>query len=541
MYNDKQLIVLMAGKATRLYPLTLTTPKCLLSLSQKPSIYNMLIPLINNGLNDITFVVNDENKLLIKNFMDNSFKNKKINFNYVVQNDFNGPGEALRLTRKYIKKKVILLLGDTIVTYPTDYSKSFIAVSKIKKEEQQNYCIVNSNKDKKIIDIVNKPTEEIDYDLAAIGLYYFNNCDLLKEVLNKKVNNKNKEIELSDYFIKYMEKEDVYIKEVYDWIDIGTIDNYKKAINKTFTCRNFNTLYLDELSVLHKKSTFNKVNSEIKWYKDISDTDYDKLIPKFYSNNQFENEYAIEFYDYLTLTEYFTFYPLLNFNKEYIFRDLFNKLHNIYLKNKIISLSFEDFMKEMLIEKTKKRLNEWDMLDIKEMDKIIINGEEYLGINILLDKLRNKINKICKQSINYISIIHGDPAFSNILFSPRSMIFKLIDPRGNFCIDTNYGDYRYDIAKLRHCYHGRYDEIKNNLFDIKRESNIFELNFYKDNDYVIFDNIISEFNIDINDIEIIEGLLFISMIPLHKENKNHQLAFFLQGVKMLNNQIKGDL
>ena len=43
------------------------------------------------------------------------------------------------------------------------------------------------------------------------------------------------------------------------------------------------------------------------------------------------------------------------------------------------------------------------------------------------------------------------------------MIFKLIDPRGNFCIDTNYGDYRYDIAKLRHCYHGRYDEIKNNL------------------------------------------------------------------------------
>ena len=175
MYNDKQLIVLMAGKATRLYPLTLTTPKCLLSLSQKPSIYNMLVPLINNGLRDITFVLNEENKSVIEKFMENSFKNIKINFNYVIQKDFSGPGEALRLTRKYIKKKVILLLGDTIVTYPNDYSKSFIAVSKVKKEDKHNYCIINSNNDKKIIDIVNKPTYETDYDLAAIGLYYFKN------------------------------------------------------------------------------------------------------------------------------------------------------------------------------------------------------------------------------------------------------------------------------------------------------------------------------------------------------------------------------
>ena len=541
MYNDKQLIILMAGKATRLYPLTLTTPKCLLSLSQKPSLYNMIVPLINNGLRDITFVVNEENKSLIENFMNTSFKNIQINFNYIVQENFSGPGEALRLTRKYIKKKVILLLGDTIATYPTDYSKSFIAVSKVKKEEKCNYCIINSNKDKKIVDIINKPLYDVDDDLAAIGLYYFNNYELLKDVLNKKISIKDKEIELSDYFMKYIEKEDMYIKEVNDWIDIGSLENYKKAINKTFTCRNFNTLYLDELSVLHKKSSYNKVNSEIKWYKEITDTDYDKLIPKFYDNNHFVNEYAIEFYDYLTLTEYFTFYPLLSFNKEYIFKDLFNKLHNVYLKNRIISLSFEDFMKEMLIEKTKKRLEEWDMYDMKEMDKIFINGEEYLGINVILEKLRSKINKICKESINYISIIHGDPAFSNVLFSPRTMIFKLIDPRGNFCIDTNYGDYRYDIAKLRHCYHGRYDEIKSDLFEIKNENNIFNLNFYKDNDYIIFDNILKEKGINIDDIEIIEGLLFISMIPLHKENKNHQLAFFLQGIRMLNNQIKGEL
>ena len=70
MYKDKQLIVLMAGKGSRLYPLTLGFPKCLLSIKQKPAIYNMIIPLINEGLRDIIFVVNLENKMLIKDFMD---------------------------------------------------------------------------------------------------------------------------------------------------------------------------------------------------------------------------------------------------------------------------------------------------------------------------------------------------------------------------------------------------------------------------------------------------------------------------------------
>ena len=540
MHNDKQLIVLMAGKGTRLYPLTLTTPKCLLSIKQKPSIYNMIVPLINKGLRDITFVVNVENKSILENFMSNSFSNLDIKFNYVIQDDFKGPGEALRLTKKYINKKVILLLGDTIVSYPNDYSNSFIAVQKVKNEDKQKYCIVQCNRDKLITKLINKPLDIIDSNLAAIGLYYFNNYELLKSVLSKKITKESGEIELSDYFLRYKKKETMYTKEVYDWQDIGNLESYKNVINNSFNCRNFNSLYLDELTVLHKKSTYEKIKSEINWFRQINHTDYDKLTPKFYHNNMFENEYAIEFYDYLTLSEYFTFYPLYPFNKEYIFENIFKKLNNIYLKNKIYSLSFKDFMNEMLISKTKRRLNDWDRKDLIEADTIIINNKKYFGVNKLLKKLQPRIDKICDESINYISIIHGDPAFSNILFSPRSTIYKLIDPRGNFCIDTMYGDYRYDIAKLRHCYHGRYDEIINDLFNITNHKNKIELEFYKQNDYEIYDKILEKNKININDIEIIEGLFFISMIPLHSESNKRQLAFFVQGIKMLNNQLEED-
>ena len=113
-HSDKQLVVLIAGKGTRLYPLTLGFPKCLLSIKQKPAIYNMLLPLINEGLKDIIFVVNQENLNLLKDFMNNSFSNLELNIKYVIQTDFSGPGNALSLVAKHLnqEKSVILLLGD---------------------------------------------------------------------------------------------------------------------------------------------------------------------------------------------------------------------------------------------------------------------------------------------------------------------------------------------------------------------------------------------------------------------------------------------
>lgn len=194
--------------------------------------------------------------------------------------------------------------------------------------------------------------------------------------------------------------------------------------------------------------------------------------------------------------------------------------------------------KQILIDKTRKRILKWDRNDLANKEKVTINGEEYEGIYYLLNKLLPSIDNICKNTINYVSIIHGDVAFTNILFSPKSMIFKLIDPRGNFGIDTMYGDYRYDLAKLRHCYHGRYDEIINDLFEIQENNGNLELKFYKNIDYDIFDNCMLEKNVNVDDIELIEALLFISMIPLHSDYPERQLAFFCQGIKFLNNQVR---
>jgi len=542
-YSNKQLIILMAGKASRLYPLTFGFPKGLLSIKQKPAIYNMMLPLINKGLRDIILVVNEENKSLIEDFMTDSFSNLKLNVSYVIQKDFSGPGKAFELTKDHIKnnKGVILLLSDTLCKYPSNFDNSWIGVKKVSDDIKENYCIIG-DKDNKIISIIDKPKCKTEYNNAAIGLYYFKDSVLLKDVLNKKIEKIKNEYQLSSYFNEYIKKEDMYIENIDDWEDIGTLENYMKANKNNFNCRAFNNLYLDDFGVLCKKSKYSKVTSEMNWFKNIENTGFESLSPKFYESYKSDDEYGVEFYDYLTLSEYLTYYPLKDENRKYIFKMLLNKLIPIYKTKVSSNIDFENLLLEMLITKTRNRLNKWNRKDLINSKYININGTTYKGILNLLIELDPYIKDICRSSNNYISIIHGDPAFSNILFSPRNMLFKFIDPRGNFGIDTVYGDYRYDIAKLRHCYHGRYDEIVNDLYVVNesKENDIFNisLKYYKNVDYSIYDEIILEHNLNLDDVELIEGLLFISMIPLHDDYPERQIAFFARGIEILNNQLK---
>ena len=135
----------------------------------------------------------------------------------------------------------------------------------------------------------------------------------------------------------------------------------------------------------------------------------------------------------------------------------------------------------------------------------------------------------------HIGIVHGDYCFSNILFDSRTQALKLIDPRG---VDSSgnvtvYGDMRYDVAKFYHsvvgCYDfiiaGRYtvDGSKISFFEqerLQRLSNIF--------DKVFFENGV------FNKVEIlaINVQLFISMLPLHSDRPDRQVAMLLNAERL---------
>lgn len=181
-YENIKLVILAAGHASRLYPLTIGFPKCLLSVNQIPGIFNMINPMIKEGLKDIIFVVNSENKSIIESFMKHSFELLNLNITFVIQSNFEGPAAALKLVKKYVNKPILLLLGDTLCEIPTNFDYNFIGVSEIDYNKDR-FCMINYNENNnEIIDFIDKSKNEMNTNMAAIAHQKAYLIDLMKPI-----------------------------------------------------------------------------------------------------------------------------------------------------------------------------------------------------------------------------------------------------------------------------------------------------------------------------------------------------------------------
>ena len=169
---------------------------------------------------------------------------------------------------------------------------------------------------------------------------------------------------------------------------------------------------------------------------------------------------------------------------------------------------------------------------------ISVNGKEYKSLNKVLDILNEKIPEMLYDVKNF-NIIHGDLCFTNMMLDNNFSFIKVIDPRGKFGSYDIYGDSRYELAKLFHSVDGKYDYIIKDLFDLTYENG--EINYsIQDKDrefdlYPVFRKVFKdEIGKDLKKIELIEALLFLSMIPLHCESFEHQLVMLGTGLEILN-------
>ena len=90
---------------------------------------------------------------------------------------------------------------------------------------------------------------------------------------------------------------------------------------------------------------------------------------------------------------------------------------------------------------------------------------------------------------------------------------------------TPYGDKKYDFAKLVHSVFGLYDFIIAGFFECKVNSDNIE--FFIEEDVNILDiqkEFLDVFDIDDN-IKALTLHLFLSMLPLHNDFKEKQMAF----------------
>lgn len=117
---------------------------------------------------------------------------------------------------------------------------------------------------------------------------------------------------------------------------------------------------------------------------------------------------------------------------------------------------------------------------------------------------------------------------------------KVIDPRGKFGTYDIYGDQRYELAKLFHSVDGKYDFIIKDLFRLEADRDRAVIDFQildRNREYRLYELFLEVFSEEIGadreKIELIEALLFLSMIPLHGESVKHQYAMLATGIQIL--------
>ena len=174
---------------------------------------------------------------------------------------------------------------------------------------------------------------------------------------------------------------------------------------------------------------------------------------------------------------------------------------------------------------------------------INVNGVKYKSLDKIGIELEKNIPDML-YDVDKFNIIHGDLCFANIMVDNNCSFIKVIDPRGKFGEFDIYGDFRYELAKLFHSIDGKYDFIIKDMFAVQYNLDQCEIKYeiadrQREYDlYNIFINIFDEeIGADLKKIELIEALLFLSMIPLHGESINHQMVMLGTGLEILNRVI----
>ena len=179
-----------------------------------------------------------------------------------------------------------------------------------------------------------------------------------------------------------------------------------------------------------------------------------------------------------------------------------------------------------------------ELAQMLELQEITVNGALLRGVPRLLDTLVGELTSLSQRVCG--SVIHGDLCFANILLEPLNKTIRLIDPRGSFHEVGIFGDARYDHAKLWHSVDGHYDAIINDMFSVKAVGNTADFDCYRPRaraQILLRLEAILPAGVSPREVRIIEGSLFLSMLPLHADQPRRQLAMLLSGLCILNEEL----
>jgi mannose-1-phosphate guanylyltransferase len=229
-------VVLVGGEGTRLRPLTLTTPKPLLSIANQPHLERQLLWLASHGVDEVVLSMGYLPDAFHEHFKADASGHDvfgDIVIRYAVEDEPLGTAGAVRFAAEGIDERIIVCNGDVLTGLDLDAMVRFhdehgaeATISLTQVEDPSAFGVVPTQEDGGVIAFVEKPAPgKAPSNWINAGTYVVEPSFLerIPPRLNVSVERETFPRMLAEPGLLFGYKSDAY------WLDIGTPEKYLEA------------------------------------------------------------------------------------------------------------------------------------------------------------------------------------------------------------------------------------------------------------------------------------------------------------------------
>ena len=223
----RKVVVLAAGKGTRMLPITKDIPKHMIEINGKPFLYYLLTALNEAGFDNIAVFVNYKKEKIIS-YLSN---HPELNAIPVAQEEILGSGQTVGLAKDFVGNENFIMVGGDnlwsardLARFKIDDNLNYIAGYEVKNPEKYGVLVTKGDK---LIEIYEKPKEYVG-NLISAGLYKF--TPEIFDTVSKIELSPRGEYEITDAMSILAKESKVNIIKLQDfWLDLGCPEDIPKV------------------------------------------------------------------------------------------------------------------------------------------------------------------------------------------------------------------------------------------------------------------------------------------------------------------------
>lgn len=210
-----QVVILAAGRGTRMGPLTQSIPKPMLPVAGRPLVAHVADAAVAAGASELVFTVGYGADRIREHFGD---RHAGVPVRYAAQPEQRGTADAVRVATDHVDGAFTVLNGDNLYR-PTDLSRLFESVPSVgaaRVDDPSSYGVLASE-DGVVTEVVEKPSDPPSNTINA-GAYAFPAA--VVDFLDVPPSDRG-ELELTDALDRVISEHDVTLVPFDDWMDVG--------------------------------------------------------------------------------------------------------------------------------------------------------------------------------------------------------------------------------------------------------------------------------------------------------------------------------